>query len=876
MGSPVRLAVLALALAASGAGAPWIRAASADEPAAAPPVRVRVFGSPGPAPVRWGSPAPVVVEVRDPLPGARVVLALPTRGFGGRETEPIVEARLPETAGGPGSWSRVEAVVEFPETAAEIEIRVEEPGRPETRIRVPLVPIEGFQTLVIVTPAGSGCAGALASVTVTPEQGRPAVPVLVAAELEPALLPRCAAGFSAASAVVIAEDPGPLAAETVRALRDYVATGGTLVVAAGTEAPAAWRCGIGDLLPADVSGVVPVAAVALARRFGGGASDAREILAARLVPLPGARVEAAAGGLPIVVRRGFGRGTVVACAVKLAQAGRRAVPVGEKAVLVEGDGVGVSLENLGILAGLLDHLGLLGTGTLLGARPLLEPWQAILPLDAPPGAAPPARDETSDNELDWAFRLNYMGTLPGEPGLPGAAKDPPWVVPELEASLAEQVLSGIAAPSPPVATVAVGAGVYVAFLGVLLAWTRRAGRAGLGYALAAVPSLLGVGTVVALAGSMHGPAGAAAVVGVVEAGAGASVGEATLAVGVYSPGAGEFDVALPSGTQWIGNRGTPVVARPGTDGTAGRALWRTDARSAAAVLARGFLPLGEGISCEWRDDGVLVRNGTPWRLRDAVVVRGRDVAEIGDLPPGRGGRALVPPGRAPEFRFPTDPPPVTRGWPGLRRDEGEWAGRVAAAALGGPPLFLAWASAPELAPTVSGIALPGRARVLLAAWLSPPPRRGWTAAPFPSAAGAAGAPAIGTKGGVLPVGLSGLVALRAPEDAPDPGGAGLRLSAVSPGVVLNVPRAGVALWDAWEGRWRELPEPTEVWRGEATIGAREERGDLPGPAARYALPGGVFLLATPWRGKAIADPAPERSFGFRVLEASILPEARPR
>ncbi len=846
MGSPARLAALAL-LALGASAAP----ARGDGEKAAGPPRVAVMGSPGPALFTPGSPIPVAVEVRDPPAGARVVLAVP-RGMTGRRTRAILEAPLPDAAaGGPGSVSRVDAVVAIPEGTREIEARVEAPGRPAVSVRVSLAPLDPRQRLVLVTPAGGGAAAALRSVRVPGHGEGSTIPALEVAEFEPRWLPRCAAGFASASAVVFAGDPGPLPAETVAALRDYVTAGGTLVAAAGADSPALWKCGLGPLLPADAAGVGPLAAAALARRFGGDPTDARDLLAARFVPGAGARVEASAGGLPIVVVRRLGRGSVVACAVRPGEAG--------------------------IPPGILDHLGLLGTGTLLGARPVLEPWRAALPLDAAAYEAEPPPQEASWTELANAEYLTRVGTIPESPGLPRPRRDEPSERDDLEDSFLEGVLSGIAAPSPPVASVAIGSGVYVTLLAVLLVWTRRAGRTGAGYALVGVPSLLGVGAVAALAGSLHSPASACAVAGVIEAGAGSAVGEATLVVGFYSPVAAEIEFALPPGTQWLGDRGAPAVGLPGADGAVRRATTRAEARSAAALLARGFVSLGDGISCEWRDDSVLVRNGTPWRLRDAVVVRGPDVAELGEIPPGRGARALTAPGRPASFRFPADPPPVfVRAWPGTSAGRDVWHSRLAAAALGGPPLLLARADAPDLVPAVSGAAFPGRARVVLAAWLSPRPRAGWTAAPFPAAAGTVGPPSAAEA---VPVGLSGLVALQAPEDAPEAGDSGLRLVTISPGVVLNVPRAGASLWDAWERRWRDLPEPTEVWRGEATIGARDAAGDLPGPAARYALPGGVFLLATPWRGKAVPAMPPLPPVGFRVLEAALVtngPEPRRR
>ncbi|MHB8625834.1 MAG: DUF7408 domain-containing protein [Aggregatilineales bacterium] len=127
-------------------------------------------------------------------------------------------------------------------------------------------------------------------------------------------LPTQVEGWQAIDALLLTDtDTGKLSVEQTHALTDWVLNGGHLIVSGGPD----WqktRAGLTDLLPVQVNGTVTLDALDILAAFSGQASDAAALrgstIVAQVTPATDARVLAAQGNTPLLVRRTTGLGMV--------------------------------------------------------------------------------------------------------------------------------------------------------------------------------------------------------------------------------------------------------------------------------------------------------------------------------------------------------------------------------------------------------------------------------------------------------------------------------------------------------------------------------------------------------------------------------------
>jgi hypothetical protein len=193
-------------------------------------------------------------------------------------------------------------------------------GRLLNSVRPPLNLVNDSDWLVVGIGGGDSTLKLLTTVTLPATQAAPSAgpwqrgqqPHVNVAVEEPANVPDQWQGYQAADMVVLGNvSERDFSPEQAAALRDYVATGGTLVVSGGPNWNRLATPFFANLLPVTVTGGTTLRSSGGLSPLAGAAGPSSSYAAVVGRPKPGSQVLASEGGVPLVVRGNQGSGRVV-------------------------------------------------------------------------------------------------------------------------------------------------------------------------------------------------------------------------------------------------------------------------------------------------------------------------------------------------------------------------------------------------------------------------------------------------------------------------------------------------------------------------------------------------------------------------------------
>lgn len=455
-------------------------------------------------------------------------------------------------------------------------------GRRTQELKVPGQALTDADRLVVACGPDAAALASVSSQLPRPTGAGNRVPAyLRVAAVPSASMPDRAEGLAAADLLLLAQlSADELSSRQQRAIADWVAAGGTVVISGGPQGQLLRSPFYSALLPVRVTGSrILSSTTALREAAGVPGPTGLPLLVTQATPLPGRATRVLAQeGTPLFVRGRRGLGQVVYLAFDPLSQPFRAWD------------------------GAPEFWRRLATGA-----------------EVPPSYV--AAVERGDSTL-W----NGYGNSPGD-----AVSLPHVTLGRALDSVTQAELPGLG----------LVAGFLIAYIVALVPVNylvlRRLRRKEWAWITSPAIVLLFTGAAYAMGSSMHGSRVTLTRVAVVETTAGATRGRAATYAGLFAPGRGDYTLA-PTSADW---RLLPVAWEKDSSGrvVAGDperlADLHLDTWEQGSVRATGPVDIGGGFRVERAGTQVRVRNDTPFSLDGCALVWGENVESLGEAAPGK-------------------------------------------------------------------------------------------------------------------------------------------------------------------------------------------------------------------------------------------------